>query len=127
MWRFEPDNNAVYHSTNFYEGKQLRFLHVFNLVYAIIYLVIHYVLSVLYQNTRCDVVNGIYESTSTCTDWAQSLVKGEGAKKFESDFNNLPTMIAFLMGFYVNMVVVRWWDQVCNDSKLLFVTFFVPK
>ena len=30
----------------------------------------------------------------------------------DKSFNVLPTIIAFLMGVYVNMVCSRWWDQV---------------
>ena len=38
-------------------------------------------------------------------------------EKADKDFGVLPTIIALLMGFYVNLVSVRWWDQV-DDGKL---------
>merc|ERR1719278_1435782 len=65
-----------------------------------------------------------------CDDWASPFVKkGDEANKFETDFNNLPTMIAFLMGFYVNMVVVRWWDQICllpdTDNACLYLSTYM--
>ena len=38
-------------------------------------------------------------------------------EKADKDFGVLPTIIAMLMGFYLNLVSVRWWDQV-YDGKL---------
>ena len=107
----------THYAKNFYEGKALRFLQIFNTVYAFIYLGLHLALTAAYQRTRCDFINGTLIKDSNCTDWASPfLKKGSEMNKFELDFNNLPTMIAFLMGFYVNMVVVRWWDQVHNSN-----------
>ena len=108
------DNRYV---KRFTEGKQLRYLQIFNTVYVLVYLVIHLALSGIYQSTRCDVKNGVFLPDDNCTDWASSYVKREEKiNKIEENFNNLPTMIALLMGFYVNMVAVRWWDQVSQIS-----------
>ena len=80
-------------------------------MYIIIYLGIHMGLTAIYQTTRCDVLNnGTVIPDKKCTNLLSSFVKGFNTEKVKADFNNLPTMIAFLMGFYVNMVVVRWWE-----------------
>ena len=115
MYNYKTIYVKHYVIQRFSEGKQLRYLQKFNTVYVLVYLVIHLTLSGIYQSTRCDVRNGIFLPDDNCTDWASSFVKREEkTNKFEVDFNNLPTMIAFLMGFYVNMVAVRWWDQVSH-------------
>ena len=95
-------------------------------MYAIVYLAIHLGLTAFYQSTRCDVRNGTYYPEVKCRDWASSFVRGAGTEKIASDFNNLPTMIAFLMGFYVNMVVVRWWDQVGTAFRNIFLFLDLP-
>ena len=126
MWRFEPNNIAYkYYIKNCYEGKQSRFL-IFNLVYGIIYLVIHLGLTAVYQSTRCDVRNGTHYPEDKCRDWASSFVKKENeTNKLEMDFNNFPSIITFLMGFYVNMVVVRWWNQVGTAFKLKYLSILL--
>ena len=87
-------------------------------MYVLLYLGIHLALTGIYQSTRCDVRNGTFFPNDPCTtSWAQLFVKqADSEHKFEVSFNNLPTMIAFLMGFYVNMVVVRWWEQVGDKT-----------
>ena len=67
--------------------------------------------------------NYMYQYHNCCIDTAKNTTE-ETCKFFspfilesQSNFNILPTIIAFLMGFYLNLVCTRWWDQVRSTSN----------
>ena len=40
------------------------------------------------------------------------IEESEFSKSFQTDWTNLLTIIVFLVGFYVQLVSTRWWEQV---------------
>lgn len=70
---------------------------------------LHYGFNFMYQSHQCYKENITEE---TCEFFNPFILESK------SNFNNLPTIIAFLMGFYLNLVCSRWWDQVGSTSSL---------
>ena len=66
----------------------------------------YYTFEYIYQENRC---MDLDDPKILCLQ--NSLLE-----KADKDFGVLPTIIAMLMGFYLNLVSVRWWDQV-DDGK----------